>query len=137
MWSHIQEKIKANIINDKINDPTMTTRELQKKYEKDGVKSNSTIWVLIKKEITQNEQNFKELIQQNNDIIKQANQLILDKFLNQKESLRISEISTVKDVSFRQNQLLTGWATDNINLNIADLSSKTAEELQEMLEELN
>lgn len=137
MGWYVSQQVRANIVKDKLNDPTLTTRELQAKYEKDGIKSNSTVGTIIKNEITRNAQSYDEMIKANNEIIKQANKLILEKFRDQKESLRVSEISAVKDVSFKQNQLLTGWATDNINLKVSTLSEKTVEELQEMLEDLN
>lgn len=76
-------------------------------------------------------------IQQNERIIKAADELLLDRMENRDGSLRLGEVIQAKDSAFKNNQLLKNKATENININVNELQSKTPAELLEMLESLN
>ena len=134
MPSHISAKTRASVIINKLNNPDKSDRQIQR--ETPEIKSNRTITDYVNKDIKQNTQDYKQLIDDNNTIIKEANKLILEKIRDENSWVRVWELVAVKDNSFKQNQLLTWWATQNININIRDLSQKTPEELQQMLNEL-
>ena len=135
MWSHISAKTRASIIINKLNNPDKSDRQIQR--ETPEVKSNRTVTDYVNKDIKQNTRDYKQLIDDNNTIIKEANKLILEKIRDENSGVRVWELVAVKDNSFKQNQLLTWGATQNININIRDLSQKTPEELQQMLNELD
>ena len=81
---------------------------------------------------------IKESTQQDNeDLIKAAHTLIVERIKKKDWTLRLSELVTAKDTAFKQNQLLKGEATDNININLKELPNKTPDELLALLESLN
>ena len=71
-------------------------------------------------------------IKQNERIIKAADVMLLDRLENQDGSLKLSEVIGAKDSAFRTNSLIQGKATENLNINIKELSSKTPDALLEL-----
>lgn len=74
---------------------------------------------------------------ENNIIIKHANDLILERIKGKDWSLKLSEVIAAKDTSFKQNQLIEGKATENININVKELEDKSPDELLALLASLN
>ena len=74
-----------------------------------------------------------QIIEKNNKLIEMCNNFIVDRIESQDPWVKVSEVTSAKDTAFKQNQLLKGKATDNINLNVNELREKNPDELLALL----
>lgn len=113
--SRTKDNDKARVIETKINTPDITLKEIQ---ENTGV-NYETARVIIKDdmgEVLKSSENIAKLIDTNNNLQSLADKLIADKLLKNEDTIRISELVTLRESTFKQNQLLQGKATVNVNV---------------------
>lgn len=73
-----------------------------------------------------------ELIDRNNDLISLADQRLKELLKNPEEKLRATDLVSVRESGFKQNQLLTGKATENVKHDI-DISKMTPQQITEYI----
>ncbi len=78
-----------------------------------------------------------DIMSNNFDLIEGCNKLLRDRIMNDDASLTLKDLISAKDTAFKQNQLIMGRATENVNVNINELQEKSPAELLEMLNSLN
>lgn len=80
-----------------------------------------SIWETSQSDVTlydyDDEEDYKyKIIRKNEDIIRECDNLLLDRLRNGDSSLRVSDINQVKGEAFKENQQLRGLDNSNINL---------------------
>ena len=125
-WSKTKDQIKASVIEDKINNPDSKLREI-------GVKNwlaTSTVDDILKKdlpEVRKSSENIAALIDSNNNLQSLADSLLSEMITNKDDKVTPASLVSLRESTFKQNQLLTGKPTDNLQVN--DLKDVTTAEL--------
>ncbi len=65
-------------------------------------------------EVASNSDRVTALIDTNNNLQSLADKRLQLALANWEEQIRVSELIAVRDSAFKQNQLLTGWATERV-----------------------
>jgi hypothetical protein len=63
--------------------------------------------------------------------------MILERITSWDPSVKVSEVNSTRAEAFKQNQLIKWGATANINFNINMIENSSADELFELLNQLN
>ena len=107
---------RANIMSKKIENPDLSTRDIAKDV---WVSHNAVNEILkeIPEVITSNDKTT-ELVNVNLEIIKKGKELVEKSIgtLPMERYSDLSQLSKVIEDAFKQNQLLTGQATENVNV---------------------
>lgn len=104
---------KAKILETKINNPDLSTREIEQELGID----HSTVSRVINNDlqhVATQSQHVAELIDRNKNLQSLADALIASKLANNEENVRISELVSLRESTFKQNQLLNDKPTDNV-----------------------
>ena len=104
---------KAKILETKINNPDLSTREIEQELGID----HSTVSRVINNDlqhVATQSQHVAELIDRNKNLQSLADALIASKLANNEENVRISELVSLRESTFKQNQLLDNKPTDNV-----------------------
>lgn len=113
---------RANIMSKKIENPDLSTRDIAKDV---WISHNAVNEILkeIPEVITSNDKTI-ELVNVNLEIIKKGKKLIEKSIgtLPMEKYSDLSQLSKVIEDAFKQNQLLTGQATENVN--VLDMSEE-------------
>lgn len=67
-------------------------------------------------EVASESEKIAELVDRNNRLQSLADKMIEDKIITGEEVIKISELVSLRQSTFTQNQLLTGKSTENINI---------------------
>lgn len=67
-------------------------------------------------EVCRDSEKVAELVDRNNRLQSLADKMIEDKITTGDEVIKISELVSLRQSTFTQNQLLTGKATENVNI---------------------
>ena len=67
-------------------------------------------------EVCRESEKVSELVDRNNRLQSLADKLIEQKMLSWEEIIKISELVSLRQSTFTQNQLITWWATDNTKI---------------------
>ena len=67
-------------------------------------------------EVCRESEKIAELVDRNNRLQSLADKMIEDKIITGEEVIKISELVSLRQSTFTQNQLLTGKSTENINI---------------------
>lgn len=67
-------------------------------------------------EVCRDSEKVAELVDRNNRLQSLADKMIEDKIITGDEVIKISELVSLRQSTFTQNQLLTGKATENVNI---------------------
>ena len=127
---------KARVIEAKINNPDKTTREIQ---EETGVNYRTTARILNKNlsQVVPESTRIAKLIDDNDNLMSLCNVEMIKRVQDTPEELRPLELNTIKDSSFKQNQLLEWKSTDNINVtDTSILENKSLNEIEELRRKL-
>jgi hypothetical protein len=112
-WQKVNNKLKAEIINIKLNNPNISDREIQRNIP--SIKSNKTISNIVNKEFAQNTHSYEKIINNNISIIEQSQNIIFN-WLNKVEIKDINDLSKVSNIMYhavKQNQLIN-WKDNDI-----------------------
>ena len=104
---------KAKIIEEKIN-TDWSSRDIE---QSTGI-PHETIAKVLREDFAQictDSQRIASLIDTNNNLQSLADMRLQELLANWEETVRVSELVQVRESTFKQNQLLTGKATENIN----------------------
>ena len=105
---------KAKVIETKINNPDKSSRDISN--ELDWSVSNDTVCDILNKDLPQvatESERIAELIDRNNRLQTLADKMIESKIVTGEEAIKISELVSLRQSTFTQNQLLTDKPTDN------------------------
>jgi len=120
-WKGTNIKVKAKVLEEKINDISMSSRDIAKKLKEEGLEvSNDTVCDIINNELPQvatQAKNVITLIEVNDNLQSQADTL-LAKILSSGEEIKVSDLVSVRESAFKQNQLLTWGKTENIGVSV-------------------
>lgn len=125
-WSKTKDQIKASVIEDKINNPDSKLREIGEK----NWLATSTVDDILKKdlpEVRKSSENIAALIDSNNNLQSLADSLLSEMITNKDDKVTPASLVSLRESTFKQNQLLTGKPTDNLQVN--DLKDVTTAEL--------
>lgn len=102
---------KAKVIEAKINNPDLSTRDIEKKT---WIKHNTASRILNKdlKQVWTQTDTIAKLIDTNNNILNLTWDLVLEK-LHKWESVNIQDIMRARDLAFKQNALV--WLSKDEN----------------------
>ena len=73
----------------------------------------------------------------NQEIIEACDEVILERISAWDPSVKISEINATRAEAFKQNQLIKGGATENVNFNMKMISEMSPDQLFDLLWQLN
>ena len=128
-WKKVSDKVKAEIISMKLQNPDMSHREIHRWLP--SIKSNKTVSTIVKNEFTQNTQKYDEIVDKNLEIIKKWQEILLTKMdtidVNNMKDLWV--LSNVLYHSVRQNKMIEGYYDDSwkelipSNINIQVISN--------------
>lgn len=105
---------KVKIIEAKINNPDLSSRDIASMVE---WVSNDTVCDILNTNLPQlatKSDRVTELIDTNNNLQSLADKRLQELLASWEEQIRVSELIQVRDSAFKQNQLLTGWATERV-----------------------
>lgn len=74
-----------------------------------------------------------ELIDRNNELISLADKRLQELLKNPDERLKATDLVSVRESGFKQNQLIQGKATENIAVVKVDISSMTSQQIDEYI----
>lgn len=108
-------EIKSKIIEAKINDPDLSCRDIAENVDTDY----STVSRILKNDLQQvatQSQCIANLIDTNNNLQTLADARIKEALENKEESIKVSDLVTIRESAFKQNRLLTNESTENIKI---------------------
>ena len=126
-------EIRALVIEKKINSlesAKSISDELNKAWFKT---SERTVSRIIKQELAivgEKSTVVANLIDTNNNLQSSADDLIAELIKNKDEKITLGQLTSLRESTFKQNQLLTGEPTDNVQVN--DYKNLTTAELLAM-----
>lgn len=122
-WSKTKDNVKAKVIEDKINNPDAKLREL---WESNWL-STSTVDDILKKdlpEVRKSSENIAKLIDSNNNLHSLADSLLSEMITNKDDKVTPASLVSLRESTFKQNQILTWWVTDRIETSDLDEKQK-------------
>ena len=113
-WKKTDIETKAKIIETKIN----TNAQWSTIAEELWIPERTVNHILDKEfaEVCRDSEKIASLIDTNNTLQSLADMRLQEMLANGEETIRISELVQVRESTFKQNQLLTGKATENFNI---------------------
>jgi len=121
-WKKTSVDIKAKVIEDKINNPNKSSRDIAN--EMNWVISHDSVCDIINNDLPQvaTESNATaELVDRNNKLQSMADALIQEMIEQKHQSVTLAQLTSVRESTFRQNQLIQGKNTENIGISGYDL----------------
>lgn len=118
-WKKTSIETKAKIIEEKINNPSLSTRDIEAKTWAD----HSTVSRVLENDLQQiatASEKTAELIDRNNRLQSLADSMIEAKILAWEDTIKISELVTLRQSTFTQNQLIQGKATERVDFTWLD-----------------
>lgn len=121
--SRTKDEVKASVIVAKINEPDITLQELQKKT---GVNYETARKIIDKDlpEVVKSSENIASLVDRNDKLQSIADALIQEMILAKDDSITVAQLTTLRESTFKQNQLIKGNVTDRIEIQELDDSRK-------------
>lgn len=113
-WKKTDIETKAKIIESKINTNAQWSDIADTLWIPERTVNN-----IIKNEfaeVCRDSEKVAELVDRNNRLQSLADKMIEDKITTGDEVIKISELVSLRQSTFTQNQLLTGKATENVNI---------------------
>lgn len=113
-WKKTNIETKAKIIESKINTNAQWSDIADSLWIPERTVNN-----IIKNEfaeVCRDSEKVAELVDRNNRLQSLADKMIEDKIITGDEVIKISELVSLRQSTFTQNQLLTGKATENVNI---------------------
>jgi hypothetical protein len=115
-------EIKAMVIALKVKNPSMSSRDIATEISRElWDVSNDTVCDILNEDLPQvatESQAIANLLDTNNELQSLADLAIKKKILAWEESIRISELVSLRESTFRQSQLIQGKSTDNSEVKI-------------------
>ena len=105
---------KAKIVEARTN-TFWSTRDIEAET---GI-PHETIAKVLREDFTQvctESEKIAELVDRNNRLQSLADKMIEEKLVNWEETIKVSELVSLRQSTFTQNQLITGKATENVNI---------------------
>lgn len=133
MWKKTDAKTKAKILEKKINNPDLSTRDIAKDIW--GI-NNTTVNDIINTHLPQlptDSQAVAKLIDTNNNLQSLADNLLKEWIIAKDEKVTPWHLVSLRESTFKQNQLLTGKPTDIQDVKFKDLEWKPLSELLEYI----
>lgn len=121
--SRTKDEVKASVIVAKINEPDITLQELQKKT---GVNYETARKIIDKDlpEVVKSSENIASLVDRNDKLQSIADALIQEMILAKDDSITVAQLTTLRESTFKQNQLIKGNVTERIEIQELDESRK-------------
>lgn len=116
-WKRTPIDLKAKIIEEKINNVDSSNRDIE---EKTWV-PHETVAKVLRDEFAQvctNSPVVSDLVTRNNNLQSAADALIAEMIANKDESITIAQLSTLRESTFKQNQLIEWKSTENNKVTI-------------------
>lgn len=113
-WKKTDIETKAKIIESKINTNAQWSDIADILWIPERTVNN-----IIKNEfaeVCRDSEKVAELVDRNNRLQSLADKMIENKIIKWEEIIKISELVSLRQSTFTQNQLLTGKATENVNI---------------------
>ena len=123
-------KLKAEILEKKINNPDASTRDIANEIW--GI-DNTTVNDILQANLPQlptESRAVADLITRNDNLQSSADKL-LQAMLKEGKELRASDLVSIRESAFKQNQLLTWGKTENIGVSV--LSKEEQDNLLKLL----
>jgi uncharacterized protein YerC len=114
-WKKTNAQTIAKIIEEKINTDG-SSRDIE---QNTGI-PHETIAKVLRDDFTQvctDSQRIADLIDTNDNLQSLADKLIAEKLLNKEETVRISELVTLRESTFKQNQVIKWLSSDKVDWN--------------------
>jgi len=129
-WKKTSIKVKAEILEKKINNPDASTRDIAKAiWDIDNTTVNDILQANLPQLPTESFA-VANLITRNDKLQSSADTL-LQKLLDEWKEIRASDLVSIRESAFKQNQLLTWGKTENIG--ITTLSDEEQKNLLKLL----
>lgn len=109
-------EIKAKIIEEKINNPDLSSRDIENKL---WIPHETTAKVLREDfaQVCTESERIAKLIDSNNSLLSLTDLELNERLQGKdKDKIRPQELVSIKNIAFNQNQLLTWKATSNVNV---------------------
>lgn len=116
-WKKTSTAIRAKIVESKINNIDDSTQDIS---EKIGV-PKETVAKVLRDEFAQvctNSQGVSDLVTRNDNLQSMADELIAEMIANKADSVTIAQLTTLRESTFKQNQLIKGLNTENNKVTI-------------------
>ena len=124
-------KVKAEILEKKINNPDASTRDIAEAiWDIDNTTVNDILQAHLPQLPTESVA-VANLITRNDSLQSSADAL-LQKLIDAWEGIKVSDLVSVRDSAFKQNQLLTGKATEKVVFDTSTMN-KAFEVAKELL----
>lgn len=129
-WKRIDNKIRAKLITKRINE----WKDAKDLAKEEWVSERSAQRIIHQElaEVGTKSDKIAELIDRNNELMSLADKRLKELLSNPEEKLRASDLVSVRDSWFKQNQLVQWKATENFNHNV-DVSKMTPQQITEYI----
>jgi hypothetical protein len=121
-WKKTDIETKAKIIEAKICNPNKSSRDIAQDLW--WIVSNDTVCDVLNNDLPQVATEsiaIADLVTRNNKLQSSADDLIAEMIANKNESITIAQLTTLRESTFKQNQLLKWESTENIWISWYDL----------------
>lgn len=111
--------IKAKVIESKINNPNKSSRDIAS--ELGWSVSNDTVCDIINNDLPQvatDSNAVADLVTRNNNLQSSADALIAEMIASKDQSITIAQLTSLRQSTFTQNQLINGKPTENNKIEI-------------------
>ena len=115
-WKKTDIETKAKIIEERIN-TFWSSRDIE---QSTGI-PHETVAKVLREDFAQvctESEKVAELVNRNDRLQSLADKMIEDKIVSWEENIKISELVSLRQSTFTQNQLISGKSTDNSTLTI-------------------
>lgn len=115
-WKRIDNKTRAKLITKRINEDKSTTEIANEMW----IPDRTVRWILSQDlaEVSQKSDKIAELIDRNNELMSLADKRLKELLHNPEEKLRATDLVSIRDSWFKQNQLVQWKATEDTNITI-------------------
>ena len=121
-WKKTDIETKAKIIEAKICNPNKSSRDIAQDLW--WIVSNDTVCDVLNNDLPQVATEsiaIADLVTRNNKLQSSADDLIAEMIANKDESITIAQLTTLRESTFKQNQLIKWESTENIWISWYDL----------------
>ena len=134
-WKKVSSEQKAKIIEEKINNPDLSAKEIAERAWTSERTASRTIKEKMAK-VGDQSVTIANLIDRNKNLQSVADDLILELIASRDDKITIAQLTSLRESTFKQNQLLENKPTENIKqtdeVEIKDLQDMDSAKLAEL-----
>lgn len=121
-WKRTSSEVVTRVVEERLNSLDYTGQDIATKLQEEGIEvSKDTVYDILNRnlpKLSTESQKVAELVDRNDNLMSIADKRLKEMLENGEETIRVSDLVSVRDSAWKQNQLI-GWkATERIELGL-------------------